>query len=187
VPGPQEWLSFGHQFALRHGSAVHSSQSADASPGSHSPKQGVEDQQSPVFVQFVDAVWQLTLQHPRAFEFNQRFLATVLDHLFSGRFGTFLLDNHSVRSHDQIATVTRSLWSELLDRPADKGLVNPFYLPTQSVLSLDTSGSRLEVFKAFYCRGAWVVDPSDFRGLAEAALLAGAGGTAGGGSSAYAR
>jgi hypothetical protein len=126
-----------------------------------------EDQQSPVFVQFIDAVWQLTVCCPRAFEFSQLFLATVLEHLFSGRFGTFLLDTIALRTHNQLPQRTRSLWGELLSSPEEKGYVNPWYEPTQGILSVDLSGSTLQVFRAYYCRGPWPVDPNDMRAMAE--------------------
>uniref|UniRef100_A0A3Q2XC48 phosphatidylinositol-3,5-bisphosphate 3-phosphatase n=1 Tax=Hippocampus comes TaxID=109280 RepID=A0A3Q2XC48_HIPCM len=47
-------------------------------------------ERSPLFVQFVDCVWQMTRQFPAAFEFNELFLLTLLDHLYSCLFGTFL-------------------------------------------------------------------------------------------------
>ncbi|XP_054437781.1 myotubularin-related protein 1 isoform X4 [Pteronotus mesoamericanus] len=71
----KEWISFGHRFALRvgHGNDNH----ADAD-------------RSPIFLQFIDCVWQMTRQFPSAFEFNELFLITILDHLYSCLFGTFL-------------------------------------------------------------------------------------------------
>lgn len=64
----KEWISFGHRFALRvgHGNDNH----ADAD-------------RSPIFLQFIDCVWQMTRQFPSAFEFNELFLITILDHLYS--------------------------------------------------------------------------------------------------------
>lgn len=161
-PAPQEWLSFGHQFALRHGSHVHES----GAPALLPP----DEQQSPVFVQFVDAVWQLSELCPRAFEFSQLFLATLLREAFSNRFGTFLLDTHCARARSGLALRTRSIWSELLERPRERGFVNPHYRPSAGILHVDLSGSALAVFRAYYCRGPWTVDPRDARAMAEAAL-----------------
>jgi hypothetical protein len=50
-----------------------------------------------VFPQFLDAVFQLTVQHPQCFEFNGHYLATLAYHAHSGRFGTFLHDNENER------------------------------------------------------------------------------------------
>ncbi len=41
-------------------------------------------------VQFLDMVYQLTQQFPCAFEFNERFLIFLLEHLYDCQFGTFL-------------------------------------------------------------------------------------------------
>ena len=50
----------------------------------------LDSDRSPVFLQFIDCVWQLTQQFDVSFEFNERFLIAVLDHLYSCRYGTFL-------------------------------------------------------------------------------------------------
>ena len=46
---------------------------------------------SPVFLQFLEGVWQLLEQFPFAFQFNERFLLTLHDHLYSCQVKTFLL------------------------------------------------------------------------------------------------
>ena len=45
---------------------------------------------SPIFVQFLECVWQVMIQFPTAFQFNQQFLVTLHDHVHSNQFGTFL-------------------------------------------------------------------------------------------------
>lgn len=52
---------------------------------------------SPVFLQFLDCVWQVSKQFPHALEFNEHFLITILDHLYSCRFGTFLCNTERER------------------------------------------------------------------------------------------
>merc|ERR1719272_2680552 len=49
-----------------------------------------DQERSPIFVQFVDCTWQVLRRYPRAFEFNEEFLVTVLDHLYSCQYGNFL-------------------------------------------------------------------------------------------------
>ena len=49
-----------------------------------------QKEESPVFTQFLDATWQMMTQFPAAFQFNERFLLTLHDHLYSSQFGTFL-------------------------------------------------------------------------------------------------
>ncbi|CAG9110478.1 unnamed protein product [Plutella xylostella] len=78
----KEWLSFGHKFQLRIG---------------HGDERHSDADRSPVFLQWLDCVWQLQQQFPAAFEFNERLLLTVLDHLYSCRFGTFLCNTERER------------------------------------------------------------------------------------------
>ena len=48
----------------------------------HGDKNHGDDQRAPIFLQFIDCVWQMTEQFPYAFEFNEHFLVTILDHLY---------------------------------------------------------------------------------------------------------
>ncbi|CAI8029274.1 Myotubularin-related protein 2, partial [Geodia barretti] len=63
----KEWISFGHKFSQRLG---------------HGDRNHSDDQRAPIFLQFIDCVWQMTVQFPYAFEFNEHFLVTILDHLY---------------------------------------------------------------------------------------------------------
>lgn len=78
----KEWLSFGHKFQQRIGHGDNHHSDAD---------------RSPVFLQFIDCVWQVSKQFPHALEFNEHFLITTLDHLYSCRFGTFLCNTERER------------------------------------------------------------------------------------------
>jgi myotubularin-related protein 1/2 len=70
----KDWLAFGFKFQDRVG---------------HGAKIG-DEETSPVFLQFIDCVWQLTMQRPCDFEFNEKMLIFVLDHVYSCKYGTFL-------------------------------------------------------------------------------------------------
>ena len=48
----------------------------------HGDKNHSDDQRAPIFLQFIDCVWQMTEQFPYAFEFNEHFLVTILDHMY---------------------------------------------------------------------------------------------------------
>jgi myotubularin-related protein 1/2 len=78
----KEWISFGHRFGIRmgHGSDKHSDQD-----------------RSPIFVQFIDAVWQIMQQNSKVFEFNEKFLLTILNNMYTCQFGTFLYNNELER------------------------------------------------------------------------------------------
>lgn len=73
----KEWCSFGHQFGSRCG---------------HARSDVNNDQRSPVFLMWLDCVWQFMRQFPSECEFNENFLLALADHVFSCKFGTFMFD-----------------------------------------------------------------------------------------------
>lgn len=74
----------------------------------------VTDQESsPVFVQFVDCVWQLLREYPGSFGFNELFLVLLLRHVYSCRFGTFLANSESESRAMRLPAITASVWSVL--------------------------------------------------------------------------
>lgn len=49
-----------------------------------------DQDRSPIFVQFIDCVWQIQQQNKTVFEFNEDFLLTILKHIYTCQYGTFL-------------------------------------------------------------------------------------------------
>ena len=88
----------------------------------------VEDdsQVFPVFLQFMDCVSQVHRQIPGAFEFNDEFLCFIMEHLYSGQFGTFITNSESARQNLLIRLCTESLWTEVLMDTSR--YLNPLYL-----------------------------------------------------------
>ncbi|KAI8325751.1 phosphatases II [Martensiomyces pterosporus] len=75
---------------------------------------------SPVFQQFLDCVYQLWVQHPTMFEFNEAFLLDLFYHLHSAQFGTFLGNNSRERAEMDFTKRTKSVWSWIWQKlPAD--------------------------------------------------------------------
>lgn len=134
----KEWLSFGHKFQHRIGHGENNHSDAD---------------RSPVFLQFIDAVWQITQQFVNTFEFNDHFLITILDHLYSCRFGTFLFNSDRERVQERIKENTVSLWS-YVNSDLDQ-FRNPLYwanVNKQSVIMPVASVRYIKLWKAYYCR-----------------------------------
>lgn len=92
----KEWVSFGHKFGTRmgHGSDRHS-----------------DSDRSPIFIQFIDCVWQVMQDQPHVFEFNEKLLLTILQHIYTCQFGTFLMDSDYDREKYDLKSKTISLWS----------------------------------------------------------------------------
>lgn len=59
----------------------------------------MDSERAPIFVQFIDCAWQLYNQYTASFEFNSRLLRTILDELYSCRFGTFLYNTEKERRY----------------------------------------------------------------------------------------
>ncbi|KAF0684746.1 Aste57867_23261 [Aphanomyces stellatus] len=90
----KDWCSFGHKFAQRCGYPA-------------------TDESSPVFQQFLDAVYQLTLQFPTHFQFNELFLSTIADAVYSSWYGTFQKNNERERKEFTEAVPTISVWDTI--------------------------------------------------------------------------
>uniref|UniRef100_A0AAQ5ZY01 Phosphatidylinositol-3,5-bisphosphate 3-phosphatase n=1 Tax=Amphiprion ocellaris TaxID=80972 RepID=A0AAQ5ZY01_AMPOC len=131
----KEWISFGHKFSrVGHGDENHAN-----------------SERSPLFIQFIDCVWQMSRQFPAAFEFNELFLITVLDHLYSCLFGTFLYNSEQERMAKEVQAKTVSLWSYINSQPED--FTNPFYVDYENhVLYPLVSSRHLELWTSYYAR-----------------------------------
>lgn len=90
-----EWVAFGHKFGDRNGISATNS-----------------NEQSPIFLQFLDAVHQMQHQLPTAFEFNKQYLIKLAQHAYSGLFGTFLFNSrrHSKMVEEELNEEPISIW-----------------------------------------------------------------------------
>ncbi|XP_018607584.2 myotubularin-related protein 1b isoform X2 [Scleropages formosus] len=132
----KEWISFGHRFAARVG---------------HGDENHANSERSPLFVQFVDCVWQMMRQFPSAFEFNELFLITILDHLYSCLFGTFLYNSEQERVNKEVHGKTVSLWSYMNSQVED--FTNPFYVNYENHVIYPVASLRhLELWVSYYVR-----------------------------------
>lgn len=92
----KDWCSFGHRFQDRIG---HGSDPAE-----------LPDERCPVFLQFLDCLYQLITQFPRAFEYNEELLIFLADHSSSCLFGNFLRNCEQERMMDNIPEKTKCIW-----------------------------------------------------------------------------
>uniref|UniRef100_A0A8C1CS38 phosphatidylinositol-3,5-bisphosphate 3-phosphatase n=1 Tax=Cyprinus carpio carpio TaxID=630221 RepID=A0A8C1CS38_CYPCA len=88
---------------------------------------------------------------PAAFEFNELFLITILDHLYSCLFGTFLYNSDQERVEKEVNSKTVSLWSYINSQTED--FTNPFYVNYENhVLYPLASLRHLELWVGYYVR-----------------------------------
>lgn len=67
--------------------------------------ENLPDERSPVFLQFLDVLYQLLVQFPNAFEFTDTLLLFLADHLNSCLFGNFLGKHLSLCEHQHFFAV----------------------------------------------------------------------------------
>ncbi|XP_053526195.1 myotubularin-related protein 1 isoform X10 [Artibeus jamaicensis] len=92
-----------------------------------------------------------TNKFPSAFEFNELFLITILDHLYSCLFGTFLSNCEQQLFKEDVPTKTISLWS-YINSQLDE-FSNPFFVNYENhVLYPVASLSHLELWVNYYVR-----------------------------------
>ncbi|MBW02179.1 Myotubularin-related protein 4, partial [Eschrichtius robustus] len=120
-----DWLDFGHKFGDRCG---------------HQENAEDQNEQCPVFLQWLDSVHQLLKQFPCLFEFNEAFLVKLVQHTYSCLYGTFLANNPCEREKRNIYKRTCSVWALL--RAGNKNFHNFLY----------TSGSEMVLHPVCHVR-----------------------------------
>ncbi|KAF2078075.1 hypothetical protein CYY_000626 [Polysphondylium violaceum] len=132
----KEWLSYGHKFAQRNGQ-IHNKD---------------EDERSPIFYQFLEAVYQVVQQFPTKFEFNAHFLRVILYHSYSGKYGNFLYNSEKERIQNHSFGKTISLWAEM--DLTIKDYLNPLFVPStlkeRDVIFPDCSLKTLRIWDQIY-------------------------------------
>ena len=115
----KDWLSFGHQFRYRNGfySQI-------------DPESSKESEFSPIFVQWLDCVYQLMCQNYSKFEFNFNLLSFLANEIYTGKFGTFLFNSEKERENYKAKAKTISIWSIVMKEK--KNYLNPIYDPNNN-------------------------------------------------------
>ena len=85
----KDWLSFGYKFKDRSGSSSDS---------------------SPIFIQFLDSVFQILRQIPNEFQFTNAYLLFLAQAVYSGKYGTFMAN--SEKDLKNYSENTISVWKE---------------------------------------------------------------------------
>jgi Leucine-rich repeat (LRR) protein len=156
----KDWSSFGYDwsrklghstiFYLDEGEAL----AANAVSSSGNVITPTTPEQSPCIDLFIEAIWQMTLQFPMHFEYTESCLVYLLDSIYSGRFGTFLLNSEKERE-SFAKDKTTSFWAHLnhhiQQHQDDSEFVNFFYDPDTVFAVLDPR-YELSTLKLWYSK-----------------------------------
>ncbi|NWW74648.1 MTMR9 protein, partial [Climacteris rufus] len=147
----REWLQAGHPFQQRCAQAAYSNS-----------KQKWE---APVFLLFLECVWQIHRQFPCSFEFNEQFLIMLFEHAYASQFGTFLGNNENERAKLKLPQKTMSLWSWVNTPDELKRFQNPLFEANSLVIWPSVAPQSLQLWEGVFLR--WN-RPSQFLEEAEA-------------------
>ncbi|XP_052278283.1 myotubularin-related protein 12-like isoform X2 [Dreissena polymorpha] len=145
----KEWVRMGHPFQ-RYLSLVTVSEA--------------DTEQVPIFLLFLDCIWQLLIQYPAAFEFTETYLTTIWDSAYIGLFDTFLFNNDHQRYHfsrnegkniKQFKLPSVWKWDFQLGSEDFSFFKNPLYLITHDE-ELVSSLNELQVLsiQGMFCRSS---------------------------------
>ncbi|XP_051470345.1 myotubularin-related protein 9 isoform X2 [Apus apus] len=150
----REWLQAGHPFQQRCAQSAYSNS-----------KQKWE---APVFLLFLDCVWQILRQFPCSFEFNEQFLIMLFEHAYASQFGTFLGNNENERSKLKLPQKTMSLWSWVNRSEELSKFQNPLFEANSLVIWPSVAPQSLQLWEGVFLR--WN-RPSKFLGEAQEEMI----------------
>ena len=139
----KEWCSFGHRFSTRSGHLGNSLEEI-----------------CPIFLVFIDCIYQMIVQFPCSIEFNEEFLLFIIEHVYSCRYGTFLCDSEKEATEKKINEKTISLWT-IINEKRDEYL-NVYYRMNSQVLYPSCSIRKLQIWSAYYLRFITSQHPKEF-------------------------
>lgn len=131
----KDWLAFGHKFQDRCGHVI-------SDP----------NEVSPIFLQFLDATWQLMQHFPQVFQFNDKYLIAIQEHAYSCQYGTFIGNCDKQRQELKLKERTYSLWGHLVTNTDE--FLNPLYdRATQvQILRPNLAPQNIKFWRGLYCR-----------------------------------
>lgn len=141
----QEWLQGGHPFATR------------CKHGAYTIPTTRTREQSPIFLVFLDGIYQIYNQFPCSFEFNEKFLIMLFENAYASAFGTFLGNCVQQRKTLELSKRTVSLWS-YINRPETlEQYLNPAFEPNSSVIWPSVAPQSIVSSKIYLYSGSFLV------------------------------
>ena len=136
----KDWLSFGHQFRYRSGFY---------SPVDSPSNVSNENQFSPIFLQWLDSIYQLMRQNYNKFQFNTNLILFLAEEIFTGKYGTFLFNNDKEREEYDEEDKTISIWNYIKDN--ENKFINKIYNPNDE-RGLIINYKQISLWKDYFYR-----------------------------------
>ena len=108
-----------------------------------------EELKSPIFIQWLDAVYQIMQQNICKFEFNSELLFFLANEIFTGKYGTFLFNNEQERELYNAREKTVSIWSYVKEN--EYRFLNPIYNPDDN-LPFTMNYKRVQLWSKYFFR-----------------------------------
>eukprot|EP00397_Hematodinium_sp_SG-2012_P010927 GEMP01011053.1.p1 GENE.GEMP01011053.1~~GEMP01011053.1.p1 ORF type:complete len:697 (+),score=93.59 GEMP01011053.1:318-2408(+) len=128
----KEFCSFGHRFRTRLANG-----------------EKATSEYSPVFFQWLDAVYQIVVQNPDSFEFTPALLPLIARESISNKYGTFLSDSEK-EICDYMLPHTMSVWTELLRPEVCEEYRNDAYIPSNVPLTIEINQVKYKMWDDFW-------------------------------------
>ncbi|XP_043388292.1 myotubularin-related protein 9-like isoform X4 [Chelonia mydas] len=136
----REWIEAGHPFHFRNAHSAYS----------HARLK----QEAPIFLLFLDCVWQLGRQFPFSLQFSERLLLVLFEHTYASCYGTFLCNSEKERCLCKVKEKTHSLWA-WLNQPSEwKKHLNPLYTYNALVIWPSVEPQSLQLWQGLFLR--WI-------------------------------
>ncbi|VDK64215.1 unnamed protein product [Onchocerca ochengi] len=152
----REWISAGHPFSYR---CAHSAFATGAITGPY---------ESPMFLCFLDCVWQVYQQFPCSFEFTEEFLIFLFEHAYASEFGSFLGNSEKEKARFEVKTQTVSLWSYVNNPEILRTYVNALYEPNSAVLWPCVAPQSIAFWERLFLR--WIRDWKQMDGIKQTVM-----------------
>ena len=144
----REWISSGHPFGDRCGQIGFN-----------------RANEAPIFLLFLDCVWQVMQQFPLAFEFNETFLRLLFENTSSSAYGTFIGNNERQRNELDLSRSTFSVWTHFASSSVTQQITNPIYESHSSVLWPSVAPQSIVLWSGLFLR--WEGGPEPLTDFAE--------------------
>jgi len=140
----KEWLSMGHPFMTRCGT------NTDALITSKSSVKLNDKHVSPIFIQFLEITWQILIQYPGYFQFNEQLLVELADKTYDCSHGTFMVDCRKQQVENRMPLRSTCVWSEFIENATK--YTNQNYQASCKIIIPQYSTKKLQLWRSYILR-----------------------------------